>query len=401
MLNLSFPEIPRPSSALIIQKFIDPRKTISVQEEPNEQYRVYSAYSVRIAPFQLVKIHLGVCINEPVGTFATLEHDEGVYRNGWTTSDHRFDKDVTGEAMACIKNPTCEPLIVPEGTLLGKISILRIRNNAELGMSEMDINRVRYPADSKRLLDENDLMLNAIHGEYNKYLALRNANWRSLEERVLHARNKLCEIQNELIGIDKNTKVLQLNEPDGRSQTVRVGGRVVPVRGRRVLRKKSEFKHMDWVEPSCITERWTFIIPHSALTAKAANLWELDPTDWRLNIRGTQAGFRVRSVEEAVCITKLAYFDLGTSIPMINTLSTPDCIRRYTETVISKSKKHCNPDDPSWISYLRTAYTEAFAQWMNSLVDEDRARMVKKFDNFIVVDRAIEITTKESDVTRH
>ena len=132
--------------------------------------------------------------------------------------------------------------------------------------------------------------------------------------------------------------------------------------------------HLDWVDPACITGRWTFIIPHSAVTKAVNNLWSLKPDDWKITNIGVRTGFQVRSVQQALCITKLAYYNQGRKIGELCEYVDPQALSALTEKTLAENG--VNPDDPEWIEYLSVAYTEVYAQWLDSLGETVRGEVL-------------------------
>ena len=123
------------------------------------------------------------------------------------------------------------------------------------------------------------------------------------------------------------------------------------VRGKRTIYKTdNKIGLADWVGPASIMKRWTFIMPHGATCKAAGDLWSLKPDDWRVRVRGMRTGFQVRSVEQAVCIMKLAYFDLGRFIPELCLFVHPEAILEFASKTIVNAKR--DPDHPNWIDYL-------------------------------------------------
>ncbi len=101
----------------------------------------------------------------------------------------------------------------------------------------------------------------------------------------------------------------------------------------------------------------------------------LKPDDWRINTLGMRKGFQVRSIEQAICIMKLAYFNMGKLIPGLCLLVNPETLLDFTAKAITDAK--LDPDCPNWINYLGTAYTEAYAQWFDSLGNVLREKVQK------------------------
>ena len=80
----------------------------------------------------------------------------------------------------------------------------------------------------------------------------------------------------------------------------------------------NRLKKIDWVDTNYVGDEWTFMIPHDTLCHDTGDLWTLDRNSWKLNVTGVSTGFQVKSVQQAMCITKLAYFNMGYQIKGYN-----------------------------------------------------------------------------------
>ena len=162
------------------------------------------------------------------------------------------------------------------------------------------------------------------------------------------------------------------------------------------MKNSGVFGHFDWIDPACVTRRWTFIVPHSATNNAVKNLWSLKPEDWRVTTLGMRTGFQVRSVQQAICITKLAYYNQGSAINELSKYVDPKRLISFTEKVLADSG--INPDDAGWFEYLSVAYTEAYAQWLDSLGETVREDTLKESDNFIVTENKSCSNTRERNI---
>ena len=138
-------------------------------------------------------------------------------------------------------------------------------------------------------------------------------------------------------------------------------------------------------------------MPHSATCKAAGDLWLLGKDDWGVQVLGMRAGFQVRSIEQAMCITKLAYYELGNSIPELCRFVNPEVIAKFTAETIRQAG--LDPDDASWISYLETAYTEAYAQWLDFLAEGLREEIVEGWKETIIVNNMSQVATRERKIT--
>ena len=165
-LNEPFPEIPRHPSMLSVLTFkrieiehfdhngekADEQfmrqdhevlhwDTVPMIEEPNacirwqkqgEPYRhhvVKAGFSVILAPRGYAEVKLGVSLLAPVGTYAVIAPVINGYQNSWELGDHKIDVDRNGEAFVRVVNRTDQRLIIPTGTTIGKIHVIRTRVN--------------------------------------------------------------------------------------------------------------------------------------------------------------------------------------------------------------------------------------------------------------------------------
>ena len=112
---------------------------------------------------------------------------------------------------------------------------------------------------------------------------------------------------------------------------------------------------------------------------------------------GMRTGFQIRSIDQAMCITKLVYYDLGSFIPELCRFVSPEAITKFTATTITEAG--LDPDNPKWINYLGTAYTEAYAQWLDSLGNRLRGDIVEEWKDLIVVNNKSQVATRERKIT--
>ena len=152
----------------------------------------------------------------------------------------------------------------------------------------------------------------------------------------------------------------------------------------------------DWIDPSIIMPKWTFVMPHSTICAASGDLWLLSKSDWRTQVSGMRTGFHVRSIEQAICIMKLAYFNVGSFIPNICRFVNPEAIKRLTTDIIEEA--NLDPDHPNWINYLGIAYTEAYAQWLDSLGESLRGEITDEWKEIIVVNNRSQVATRERKI---
>jgi hypothetical protein len=253
----SVPLIEEPGASIRWQK----------QGQPYRHHVVKAGFSTILAPRGYADVKLGVSILAPAGTFAVIAPDEDGYQNAWELGDHRIDTDKNGEAMVRIINRTDQRLVLPTDTTIGKIHIIRTRVNVNKSVTPK--------AHNKALMK---IMLPK-HPENRKNKA--NHSWdreiRS-EEEWDQEREKSAAVQTTILGESQRTRSLHIcdNDNKGRKSYASVEGRTVSIRGaRKFIRKSDNITMMDWVDPSIIMPKWTFIIPHSAICATAGDLWLL------------------------------------------------------------------------------------------------------------------------------
>ena len=196
----------------------------------------------------------------------------------------------------------------------------------------------------------------------------------------------------------KFSKVLQIcdHEQEGRRSYLNVNGRRIRVRGKRMRNIDGTLDHVECVNPSCIMRKLTFRIPHCILSKSSGDLWLLKEDDWRITIVGVRTGFQVRSIEQAICIMKLVFFGLGQHLAEICALTDPAAVRKITEKYINDARLHQH--DPKWIEILKTAYTEAYAQWFDTLGIELRGSVLKNWSNFMITYKSTQIQTTENKI---
>ena len=93
----------------------------------------------------------------------------------------------------------------------------------------------------------------------------------------------------------------------------------------------------------------------------------------------------VRSIEKAMCLMKLSYFDLKEGIREISQKEEPAIIREITERHIKEANS--NPSDYGWLALLGRAYSEAYAQWFDTLGPETMKMLSKDCGRYIVTDQ--------------
>ena len=93
----------------------------------------------------------------------------------------------------------------------------------------------------------------------------------------------------------------------------------------------------------------------------------------------------MKSVEEAVCICKLAYFNLHSAIREASRIRSTTAIREMTESRIKEAG--LDPSCEGWMHHLGYVYFEVYSQWLDSLEHETLADWVKDYDRFVIVDR--------------
>ena len=106
--------------------------------------------------------------------------------------------------------------------------------------------------------------------------------------------------------------------------------------------------------------------------------------------------FKVRSVEEAVCICKLAYFNLFTAIREATKVRNTTALREITELEIRKAG--LNPSCEGWMHHLGSVYFEVYSQWLNSSNTETLEEWTAEYDRFVVVDRRKDGNLTENQV---
>ena len=84
----------------------------------------------------------------------------------------------------------------------------------------------------------------------------------------------------------------------------------------------------------------------------------LRPTDERNFSLNTN--YKVRSIEKALCLMKLFYFNLEAGITEIGLKEEPTVVREITERHIQEA--NCNSSDYEWLGLIGVAYSEAYAQ---------------------------------------
>ena len=62
------------------------------------------------------------------------------------------------------------------------------------------------------------------------------------------------------------------------------------------------------------------------------------------------------------------------------------------------SEANLDPDCPDWINFLATAYTEAYAQWFDSLGDSLRDFVLKDWQGLIVINNKTRAATRERNI---
>ena len=109
-----------------------------------------------------------------------------------------------------------------------------------------------------------------------------------------------------------------------------------------------------------------------------------------------RTGFQVKSVQQVLCITKLAYYNQGKRIAELSKYVDPQALVAITEKTLAESV--VNLDDPEWFEYLSAAYTEVYAQWFDSLGEAIRGDALKGWDNFIVAENKNCPNTRERNI---
>ena len=119
--------------------------------------------------------------------------------------------------------------------------------------------------------------------------------------------------------------------------------RISRINGIRSKQKKvgfDRFSTLAWMDPMYLTtDEWLFVLP----SQKMLNLPDIDERVG--NIGGCKHGFKVRSVEQCICIAKLLYSRLDLGIAEISRRTNPATIRRVTEGYIDRDRLDKDPLD--------------------------------------------------------
>ena len=82
---------------------------------------------------------------------------------------------------------------------------------------------------------------------------------------------------------------------------------------------------------------------------------------------------------------KLFYFNLEAGIVEIGPKEEPEIIREITEHHIKEAGY--NSSDHEWLALIGVAYSEAFAQWFDSLGPKTMKTLSKDCDRYIITDQ--------------
>ena len=93
----------------------------------------------------------------------------------------------------------------------------------------------------------------------------------------------------------------------------------------------------------------------------------------------------MKSVEKAVCILKLIFFKLDKRLKDIEDFEDPRKVREITEAAIIEAGK--DPGDMGWLSQLGNVYSEIYAQWFDSLPEDELNDLIGDRNRFIVNDQ--------------
>ena len=113
--------------------------------------------------------------------------------------------------------------------------------------------------------------------------------------------------------------------------------------------------------------------------------------EWVANVRGCKHGFKVRPIEQCVCITKLLYFrpELGVAE---SRFANPVKIREATEGYINKVRLDKNCD--GWVFTLGDLYSEDYAQF--DCIDSAKLTgMLRNYEKLVIVDQRTTSNPKE------
>lgn len=167
--------------------------------------------------------------------------------------------------------------------------------------------------------------------------------------------------------------------------------RISRINGARTQQKKvgfDRFSNLAWIDPMYLsTDEWPFVLP----IQRILSLCDID--EWVGNVGGCKHGFKVRPVEQCVCIAKLLYLRLDLGIAEISRLTNPAAIRKITEGYIHRER--LDKDCDRWILILGDLYSEIYAQWFDSLSSDVLNGMLRNNEKLIIVDERTTSSTKE------
>ena len=178
------------------------------------------------------------------------------------------------------------------------------------------------------------------------------------------AEEAIIKAQNEALKHVNGSMIVTIEDPDdevhGKRRVIRVNG----IRHHQRDRAKKPGNALQWFDPTFTARKpWHFRIPIKAF-GKSMNIGDSVPGNIPKVIHDQMVKynkpFKVRSIEKAICLTKLASFADGIGIRMIEEIEDPIEIRRRTDARIASLG--CSDHLEEWLKYLGTANCQAFAQ---------------------------------------
>ena len=429
------------------------RKTTKLRDDNPRGYNIYADRSIYLTPGKSnIYYNLSLSLTPPIDTRMVVLKGEGPEHENWKLYGNHLGIDSTGEAMLALANKRETGTLIKEGTLLAQLIIEPITktatnnddddpaNDAEqthetwcegcrcimctvtkckecmttlcytcwkdhrsspasmsvdqaekwIGckMCASDWNTPQFLMDyevTKGVMDERKRWDSAV----TDHEAKRKDSAR-IEESIIRAQNSALKNTNA-------SMIVTIEDPDddmhGKRRVIRING----VRFYKRDRHKNPEHDLQWFDPTFISRKpWYFSIPVIAFgkcVVNSENASEDIPKVIRDQIIQHNRPFKVRSIEKAMCLTKLASFADGVGIKMIEDIEDTKEIRRRTDARIATID--CDKHNGKWLDFMGSAYCQAFAQMFDEQGITGIGGWSSKPRKIVVIDKR---TTYQGDI---